>query len=168
MSDLQCAATLLIARDGEAVAGQDGAAGLSADGRVKARELARSLRSARVAMIYCSTAAPAVQTAEAIAAELGGVAVRTCDRLAPASPDDEADVLERVGDQLGEIVDLHRGETVLVLSHGDVISSAVPRLVQNVRSDFSRNRPLDHCAVAEVSADGDGWVLRSWGGQPIG
>jgi 2,3-bisphosphoglycerate-dependent phosphoglycerate mutase len=87
MSDLQCAARLLIARHGEAETEPSGdGSGLSLAGRKQAAELAESLRDARVSLIYCGARARSVQTAEIVAARLG-VAVRVRDRLQESGGD---------------------------------------------------------------------------------
>lgn len=75
MSDLFCAATVIVARHAEAeyeteLASDDGGS-LTLRGREQSRQLARSLRDRRVAAIWCSDMARAVQTAEIVAAELG-------------------------------------------------------------------------------------------------
>ncbi|HET6626473.1 MAG TPA: histidine phosphatase family protein [Nocardioidaceae bacterium] len=203
MSDLQCAARLLLVRHGEAeyeTEGLSDAGGsLSLTGRKQARELADTLADARVSMIYCSGLARAVQTAEIIAARLGAV-VRVRDNLREWSVGEYAgqpyvegmydDVLgawgagdhdaripggessneirDRIAAELEAIVDLHRGETVLVVTHGGAIRVAVPQLAANVPDSYGTTHEVDHCAVIEADADADGWVLRSWGGVPIG
>ncbi|PVG82689.1 hypothetical protein DDE18_09990 [Nocardioides gansuensis] len=82
MSDLQCAATLLLARHGEAEYesshGADEGGSLTARGREQARALAIELAGARVAHLWTSTLARAVQTGEIVAAALGvGVTTRS-------------------------------------------------------------------------------------------
>jgi probable phosphoglycerate mutase len=203
VSDLQCAATLLIARHGEAEHDKevltDSGGSLSLRGREQARELGRRLRDARVAMIYCSGMARAVQTAEIVAAELGlPVKVRDnlrewavgeyagqeyvegmfddtlaswhAGELAAMFPGGESgsEILARVSEELEAIVDEHRGETVLVVSHGGVMSFAVPHLAANVRDDFAKGRALRPCDLVEVAADADAWVLRAWAGHAVG
>ena len=75
MSDLQCPATLLIARHGDAaypvhgVAAEDG--GLTEVGRAQVSELAEALRSRRVAAVYSSSMKRAVESADLAAADLG-------------------------------------------------------------------------------------------------
>lgn len=81
MSDLQCACTLLVARHGQAEyetdALTDAGGSLTLTGRKQALELAESLRGRRVAYVYTSPFARAVQTAEIVAGALGvGVRVR--------------------------------------------------------------------------------------------
>ena len=159
MSDLQCAARLLLARDGEAqidTGSSESGGSLSLTGREQAAALAESLEDARVAVIYCSSRAPAVQTAEIVAARLG-VVVRVRDSLRELSAEDE----------LGAVVDLHRGESVLVVTDGDAIRRGVPRLARNLPDSYGNAHEVDQCAVVEVDADADGWVVRSWGGDPV-
>lgn len=202
MSDLQCAARLLFSRNGEAEYESpllsDAGGSLSLTGRKQARDLADSLADARVAAIYCSGMARAVQTAEIVAARLG-VVVKVRDNLREWSVGEFAgqehvegmydDVLvawdagdhdarvpggesgneirQRMAEELEAIVDLHRGETVLVVSHGGAIRVAIPQLASNVPDSYGKAHGVDRCAVIEVDADADGWVLRSWGGEPV-
>lgn len=75
MSDLHCAATVVVARHGEAEYEtellSDAGGSLTRRGREQARALADSLAQRNVAMIYTSSMARAVQTAEIVAARLG-------------------------------------------------------------------------------------------------
>lgn len=198
MSDLHCAATLLIVRhaqaeyDDELLSDRGGS--LSLRGREQARALAGSLAAERVSMVYCSGMSRAVQTAEIVAARLG-VVVRVRDDLREWSVGEYAgqphvpgmfdqtfsawqrgdldvqvpggesgrQVLDRMSDELDGIVDQHRGETVLVVSHGGVISLAVPHLAVNVRGDYAAGRPLEPCGLVRVLADADGFVIHGWG-----
>src|SRR4051794_537580 len=80
MSDLFCAATVIVARHGEAEYERPGVASdaggsLTQLGRDQARRLGESLRDKRIAAVWCSDMARAVQTAE-IAAGVLGVPVR--------------------------------------------------------------------------------------------
>jgi len=74
MSDLFCPATLIVARHGEAEYDSqhvsDAGGSLTAVGRIQAKELAESLRDRKVAAVWCSDMARAVQTAEIVAAVL--------------------------------------------------------------------------------------------------
>ena len=165
MSDLQCAATLLIVRHGETL--EDPGGGLTASGREQARALGRSLRDRRVSIIYSSPMAGAVQTAEIIAAELG-VMVRVRDELRELSGGESGkEILERMRGELEAAADLHRGETVLFVSHGGAICVAVPQLALNIPGDYPEGHALDHCALVEVAVDADGWLVRSWADEPI-
>ena len=198
MSDLQCPATLLIARHGEAadaVGGvlSDDGGGLTDQGRAQVRHLVEQVRPRRIAEIYSSTMHRAVQSAELASSglgvrcilteglqefsvgELGGIsyqdprAKKVFDAwrhgdLAVAYPggEDGHAVVNRFKDTLEEIADTHRGETVLVLTHGGVMSVAVPRLSQHVRNDFAAQWLVPNCVVAEVQIDADGWRILSW------
>jgi 2,3-bisphosphoglycerate-dependent phosphoglycerate mutase len=75
VSDLHGPARILVARHGEAEYESDllsdAGGSLSRTGRAQSRELAESLRGARVSRIYASSMARAVQTAEIAAAVLG-------------------------------------------------------------------------------------------------
>ncbi|UPK73872.1 histidine phosphatase family protein [Nocardioidaceae bacterium SCSIO 66511] len=197
MSDLQCAATLLVARHGEAEYESelltDAGGSLSVRGRDQARDLAASLRGRRIAYVYSSPLARAVQTAEIAAAELG-VGVRVREGLQeltvgayeghPEEPNPFADtfaawkagdlaatydggesaeqVIERVRAALESIIDLHRGESVLVISHGGVLALVLPRLVSNLRHDHAYGRGLGYGDVVELAADADDWTCLHW------
>ena len=84
MSDLQCPATLVVARHAEAAFVEewfsDEGGSLTPEGRRQAVTLARSLSGRRVAAIYSSDLSRAVQTAEIAGAHLG-VAVTACKSL---------------------------------------------------------------------------------------
>ncbi len=75
MSDLQCPATLVVARHAEAAFVEhwfsDEGGSLTPEGRRQALVLARSLSGRRVSAIYSSDLSRAVQTAEIAAAHLG-------------------------------------------------------------------------------------------------
>ena len=178
MSDLQCAATVIVARHGEAE--YDHARSLRRrrvahrPGREQARRLAASLDDRRIAQVWCSDLARAVQTAEIAAAVLGcGVRVRAGLRefgvgdLAGSTYDDPrftevfdqwrtgdldagppgaetgAEAVARFAAELESLADLTRGETSLVISHGGVMTLALPWLARNVTADFAWGTPLD-------------------------
>lgn len=90
MTDLHCAATLLLVP-----------AGLAAD-------LGPALARARVAHVWTGTAAPSLGAAEAIAGDLGVGVTERGDLDEPAALDQS----------LAEIADEHRGETVVVVVEG--------------------------------------------------
>lgn len=75
MSDLHCPARILLARHGEAEYESylmlDAGGSLTTRGRAQARALGDRLTGERVAHVYCSTKARAVQTAELAAGRLG-------------------------------------------------------------------------------------------------
>ncbi len=198
MTALQCATTLVVARHGEAeyeVSEWDDAEGgsLTTLGRKQAAALADSLAGARVAHVWTSTLARAVQTGEIVAARLGvGVTTRLGLREFGAGDlDEERDVAEwtaiwerwlagdlaarvpggesgqeiadRFGAVLREAADLHPGETVLVVSHGGVTSVGVPALAR-MRAPAT---PLGNCATVEIRADADAWVCHRWGDETV-
>lgn len=78
-----------------------------------------------------------------------------------------ADVVARYGAVLDEIADSHRGESVLVISHGGVMCMALSALALNLTLGHSRDLPMPHCGVVALDADADGWVARSWAGSPL-
>lgn len=203
MSDLFCAATVIVARHAEAtyerlgMATDDGG-WLTDLGRKQAVELAESLAGSKIAAIWCSDMSRAVQTAEIVASRLpvpvrvfsglrevsvGGYAGRpdpdiVLDTVLPrwlggeltASAPDAEDgnaVIERMTSVLDGAADQFRGETLLVISHGDAMSLALPALARNVPLDFARDRDLPNATICELSVDADGWVLRTWAGNPV-
>lgn len=194
MTALQCATTLIVARHGQAayeVSEWDDAEGgsLTALGRQQAVDLAESLAGARVAHVWTSTLARAVQTAEIVAARLG-VSVTTrlglrefgagdldeerdLDRwttiwerwlegdLSAAVPGGESgrEIADRFAAVLREAADLHPGETVLVVAHGGVTSIGVPAVARM----SAQARQLGNCETLEIRADADAWVCTRWG-----
>lgn len=165
----------------------DDGGSLSATGREQATALARSLRAERVARVWCSPLSRAVQTAEIAAAVLGldvmglreygvgSLAGTTGDEAAVIGPvfdawlagDDEAtidggerieDIVRRVADVLAEVADHHRGESVLVISHGGAIMATVPRLVRLPRT-AARELVLPGGGQIGLEHDSDGWRL---------
>jgi len=199
MSDLQCAATLVVARHGEAEFDEsvlsDAGGRLTDLGRQQARELAESLRGRRIALVYTSGMARARQTAD-IVADVLGVPVRVSDGLQELSVGDYAgepdwgalrpvldawaagdldvavpggetgrQLIDRFTRELDAIADLHRGETVLLVSHGGVMSLALRHLAANLRRDRAPDAVLSNTSTIELRADADGWVCVSWAGH---
>ena len=78
-----------------------------------------------------------------------------------------AEVVERMSRVLAAVADRFRGESVLVVSHGGAICTAVPNLVRNVERRYPLSRPLANCDVIELAVDADGWVARSWAGTGL-
>ena len=202
MSDLQCAARVFVARHGEAVYESellsDAGGWLSPLGREQARGLAESLSGQRIARVWTSDMARAVQTGEIVASVLGvDVVVRKGLRefgvghaagtngvpdpfaatfaswldgdLAARIPGAESgtEVVDRFEAVLTELADDHRGEGVLVVSHGGVMCMALSALARNLDMSHSRELPMPHCGVVAMEADVDGWVARSWAGSPL-
>ncbi|MEO8555481.1 MAG: histidine phosphatase family protein [Actinomycetota bacterium] len=150
MSDLQCPATLLIARHGDAV---------------QVRVLVEQVRSRRVAAVYSSRMQRAVESADLAASQLGlqPIAVDGLQELAVGEL--AGAVLKRFTKAIEEITDMHRGETVLVFAHGGTMSLAIPKVSVNAGNDVAAQRFLPHCVPAEVEVDADGWRLVSWPGS---
>jgi broad specificity phosphatase PhoE len=76
------------------------------------------------------------------------------------------DVMTRYREALQYVADLHRGETVLVFTHGGVMSFVLPRLTVPVREDLVGRGFLPNCEPAEVEVDGDGFRVLAWPGSP--
>lgn len=201
MSDLQCPASLLVSRHGDARSARPGCLSdeggwLSGLGRQQVRDLVHSLRELPVAAVWSSTMARAVESA-ALAAELLGVPAQTLPGLQEFSVgeldgvsyhdpqaqavfdrwlagdldagcpggEDGHTLVARYREAVETIADQHRGETVLVFSHGGVMSLVLPRLAMNARNDLAAQRFLPNCVPAELAVDADGWLLRSWPGS---
>lgn len=77
------------------------------------------------------------------------------------------EVVERYSAVLDEIADSHRGESVLVVSHGGAMCMALSALARNLTLSHPRDLPMPSCGVVAVEADTEGWVARSWAGQPL-
>jgi len=173
MSDLQCPATLLIARPGDAAPSVRGVASddwgvLTGKGRAQVSELAETLRARPIAAVYSSRMQGAVESGELAASELG-LRSFAVDGLHEVSVRDEGHmVVKRFKEAIEEIADIHRGETVLVFTHGGAMSMVIPRLSVNVPNDFATQRFLPSCVAAEVEVDADGWRLVSWPGTAAG
>lgn len=142
MSDLFCPATLILARHGEA------------------GTLADRLRTRRVAHVYTSPLAVAAQTAQTVATTLDRD-VSTRDGLQDCSPEESDDaVVARLRPVVEELSDLYRGETVLVVTHGDLIRRGVRRLARmapGIRPD-----PVGPGGTVEIQVDADGILCSAW------
>lgn len=172
MSALQCPARVYLARHGEATYEtgrvRDGDGQLTPAGRAQARSLAEALRGARIARVWTSPLARAVQTAEIVAGVLGvDVVVRQGLREYGASAragghaEGSEDVEARMRAVLQEAADEHRGEAVLVVSHAGAVMAAVPPLVGLPRGP-GPGVMLGSCGVVELEADGEAWQIISW------
>jgi probable phosphoglycerate mutase len=191
---LQCATTLVIARHGEAEyelsEWEDEGGSLTLLGRRQAAELGDELASLKVAHVWTSTLARAVQTAEIVAARLG-VGVTTRRGLCEFSSGDLSSETRDLDPFLeiyerwlaGELeVRLPGGETGREIADrfDDVlreIADAHPGETVLVvshggaiglgvpaiaRMDAERG-PLGNCDTVEVLADADGWVCTRYG-----
>ena len=82
---------------------------------------------------------------------------------APHGGESPATVARRVGGTLRAIVDRHRGERVVCVSHGGAISIGLGVLLDGHHSKW--DRLLDNCAVAEVAFSPEARLLtfnESW------
>ncbi|MDR7251177.1 putative phosphoglycerate mutase [Nocardioides sp. BE266] len=77
------------------------------------------------------------------------------------------EVVDRYRAVLEEVADTHRGEGVLVVSHGGVMCMALSALSRNLTMAHSRDLPMPNGGVVALEADADGWVARSWAGTPL-
>jgi probable phosphoglycerate mutase len=194
MTALQCASTLVIARHGEAEyeapvwAGEGGS--LTARGRSQAAALAESLAGRRVAHVWTSTLARAVQTGEIVAARLGvGVTTRTGLREfdvgdhhgVPLEEDPFVETYtrwlaghldERVpGGESGQEIADRFGEVLREVADahpGETVlvvshGGAIGLGVPAIARMEAEQRRLDNCDSVEVLADADAWVCTRWG-----
>jgi broad specificity phosphatase PhoE len=191
---LQCATTLVIARHGEAEyeasEWEEEGGSLTALGRRQAGELAASLSASRVAHIWTSTLARAVQTGEIVAAQLGvGVTTRLGLREfgvgdfrgVPLAEDPFVETYVRW--MAGELdVRVPGGETgreiadrfgAVLREIADTHPGETVLLVSHggaiglgvpaiARMDVEQKR-LGNCDTVEVLADADAWVCTRWG-----
>jgi hypothetical protein len=140
VSDLHCAATLLLAP-------YDEAAEPPPEGT---HELAGRAARDRVSRVYGGARPQAVQTTRAAAAVVG----------VPAEQRPELDVETELTGELSAIADLHRGEAVMVMLPATLVTTALDALVG--RRVWPRAVPsMQYGAVVEVAGDADGWTLRT-------
>jgi 2,3-bisphosphoglycerate-dependent phosphoglycerate mutase len=195
MSMLHCPATVLLARHGaaayEATTWSDEGGSLTRDGRAQAVALADGLHGRRVAHVYASTMARAVQTAEIVAAKLG-VAVTTRRDLQEFGVGNFAGV-ERDTDPFAEtFAQWLDGDLSARIAGGESGDEVVAR-ANSVLQDIADTHPGEtvlvvahggiltvairnlltfapgvkpkqfvNCAFAETELRGDGWRLIGW------
>jgi broad specificity phosphatase PhoE len=194
MTALQCATTMVIARHGEAeyeapTWAEEGGS-LTLRGRRQAVELAESLASRRVAHVWTSTLARAVQTGEIAAARLGvGVTTRLGLREFDIGehrgvPLEEDPFLETYGRWLAghlderipgaengrELADRFAGvlREIADAHPGETVlvvshGGAIGIGVPNIARMDAAQRRLDNCDTVEVLADADAWVCTRYG-----
>jgi broad specificity phosphatase PhoE len=202
MSDLQCAARILVARHGEATYAHpellsDEGGRLTDLGRRQAAELGERLGVERVAAVYTSRLRRARQTGTVVGdrlrlapATIEGVQEFSVGSLAgtPAlGPESRAafvawlsgdldrrwpggetgtEVVARFVEAVEALADRHRGETILVVSHGGVMTLAIPNTATNTEPGLSWAADIPNGAVAELAVDSDGWrLVGPWPGK---
>ncbi len=67
------------------------------------------------------------------------------------------EIVDRMRLALDAVADRHRGEAVLVVSHGGVMSLALPLLAMDAAGLPVARPPLPNTAVVALERDGDGW-----------
>lgn len=177
MSAPQCPATVLVARPAAATYDEpvgDGGGWLTDVGRGQAEQLAETVRRRRVARIYASDDGAARETAAIVARTLGIESVdlpeigeRPVDHNSSRHPGGEGDheMVLRVRAALETVADLHRGETVLVVSDGAAMALAIPASGPAEHPAVDTARRVPPGAVTEVAIGADGWHLLSWPGM---
>jgi probable phosphoglycerate mutase len=196
---LQCATTMVVARHGEAeyeapTWAEEGGS-LTLRGRQQAAALAESLAGRRVAHVWTSTLARAVQTGEIVAARLGvgvttRIGLREFDvgdhRGVPLEEDPFAETYARwLQGQLDERIP--GGETGLEIAgrFGEVLreiadlhpgetvlvvshGGAIGLGVPAIARMDAQPQRLGNCDTVELLADADGWVCTRWGAADPG
>jgi len=193
---LQCATTLIVARHGEAEYEaseweQEGGS-LTLLGRRQAAQLAESLAGRRVAHVWTSTLARAVQTGEIAAARLGvgvttRIGLREFDvgdhRGVPLEEDPfvatytrwlEGHLDERVpGGETGREIADRVGVVLREVADahpGETVlvvshGGAIGLGVPAIARMDARQQRLDNCDTVELLADADGWVCTRYGAE---
>jgi 2,3-bisphosphoglycerate-dependent phosphoglycerate mutase len=168
MSDLQCPATLILVGWGPVPREPDGVEPVprEAHGELpRLAELADELRTRRIAAVFSGRDASTLVTAQALALRLG-VVHRSIDGLEPlpagpagaavpsAGPVDADATGARHRAALDALADLHRGETVLVVTDARVLTTLWPATPRPHGEDA-----LSPYRLVTVQVDGDGWRL---------
>lgn len=197
MSDLQCPATFVFARHGDAMPPRTGEPRqLTAAGVEQSRQLAETLADRRVATLWSSTQQRARQTAEILGDTLS-LPVHPDDRLreflvderAPVRAEASADevyrawltgdldgeilgetggqILARLSDIVDELADQYRGETVVLVTHGGISTLGLVALCRNLSLEATDRRPLENGETAEIEVDSSGWTCLRWAGVPV-
>ncbi|MBE2257291.1 MAG: histidine phosphatase family protein [Candidatus Accumulibacter sp.] len=87
---------------------------------------------------------------------------REPDFVIPYGGESLRQLQQRVTDGLRRVADDHRGETVVVVTHGGVLD-IVNRLVRGTSLRQPRDFLIPNAGINWVSADGDRWSLEAWG-----
>lgn len=88
--------------------------------------------------------------------------------LDPGVPGAESghEVLARFRQALAETADRHRGETVVIVTHGMIMSLFLPLLCDRVPEGATADDYIRPGVPAQIRIDADGWVMDTWAGVP--
>lgn len=76
------------------------------------------------------------------------------------------EIVARFVEAVDALADRHRGETVVLVSHGGVMTLAIPKTATNTSQELARRADIPNCAVAELEVDADGWrLVGDWPGK---
>jgi 2,3-bisphosphoglycerate-dependent phosphoglycerate mutase len=76
------------------------------------------------------------------------------------------EVVARFVEAVDALADRHRGETVVLVSHGGVMTLAIPNTATNTPQELTRRADIPNCGVAELEVDADGWrLVGAWPGK---
>jgi probable phosphoglycerate mutase len=76
------------------------------------------------------------------------------------------EVVARFVEAVDALADRHRGETLVVVSHGGVMTLAIPNTATNTTPELARQADVPNCGVAELEIDADGWrLVGAWPGK---
>lgn len=80
-----------------------------------------------------------------------------------------AEIVDRFTTAVDALADRHRGETIVLVSHGGVMSLAITHQLVNASPTLVHQHLLPNCAVVTVEVDADGWrLVGPWPGLAIG
>ena len=76
------------------------------------------------------------------------------------------ELIHRFRVAVDRLADMHPDQTVLVITHGGVMSMAVPRLCSNIPDQVARKHYLPNCAIVPVAIELGMWrMLGDWPGR---
>ncbi len=76
-----------------------------------------------------------------------------------------SELVGRLETALSDVADAHRGETVLVIGHGGILSFGLATLCPEPSGRFVLGHPLANTARVDLAYDGDVWHCSSWAGE---
>lgn len=80
-----------------------------------------------------------------------------------------AEIVDRFASAVDALADRHRGEAIVLVSHGGVMSLAITHHALNASPTLVHQHLLPNCAVVTVEVDADGWrLVGPWPGPAIG